>query len=93
MLPREYPPWQTVYYRLREAVREAESREPNPSGAVIEGQPVKSTGAGGPERGYQVAKRLSGRKCQLLVDTGALVLGAPVSTLPASTTATVRERS
>jgi putative transposase len=94
MLPREYPPWQTVYYhfgkwrrdgrlrrahdRLREAVREAEGREVAPSAAVIDSQAVKGTGVGGPERGYDGAKRLSGRKRHLLVDTGGLVLGAHV---------------
>jgi transposase len=78
MLPREYPPWQTVYYhfwkwrrdgrlrrahdRLREAVRQAEGRESDPSGAVIDSQAVKGSGLGGPERGYDGAKRLSGRK-------------------------------
>jgi len=94
MLPKEYPPWQTVYYhfwkwrrdgrlrqahdRLREVVREAEGRERDPSGAVIDSQAVKGTGVGGPERGYDGAKRLSGRKRHLLVDTGSLVLGASV---------------
>jgi putative transposase len=95
MLPREYPPWQTVYYhfrkwpldgrlpqaheRLRAAVRESEGRDPDPSGAVIDSQAVKGgSGVGGPERGYDGAKRLSGRKRQLLVDTGGLVLGAQV---------------
>jgi putative transposase len=94
MLPREYPPWQTVYYhfwkwrrdgrlrrahdRLRDAVREAEGREANPSAAVIDSQAVRGTGAGGPERGYDGAKRLSGRKRHLLVDTGGLVLGVRV---------------
>jgi putative transposase len=94
MLPKEYPPWQTVYYhfwkwrrdgrlrqahdRLREEVREAEGRERNPSGAVIDSQAVKGTGVGGPERGYDGAKRLSGRKRHLLVDTEGLVLGASV---------------
>jgi putative transposase len=94
MLPREYPPWQTVYYhfwkwrrdgrlrrahdRLREAVRESEGRKANPSAAVIDSQAVKGSGVGGPERGYDGAKRLSGRKRHLLVDTGGLVLGARV---------------
>jgi putative transposase len=94
MLPKEYPPWQTVYYhfwkwrrdgrlrqahdRLREEVREAEGRKRDPSGAVIDSQAVKGTGVGGPERGYDGAKRLSGRKRHLLVDTGGLVLGASV---------------
>jgi transposase len=78
MLPREYPPWQTVYYhfgkwrrdgrlrrahdRLRAAVREAEVRERDPSGAVIDSQAVKGTGVGGPERGYEGAKRGGWRK-------------------------------
>jgi putative transposase len=69
MLPREFPPWQTVYYhfykwrrdgrlrrahdRLREAVRKAEGRDRNPSGAVIDSQAVKGTGVGGPERGIE----------------------------------------
>lgn len=82
MLPREYPPWQTVYYhfrkwrldgrlrqaheRLRVAVREYEGRDPDPSGAVMDTQAVKSSGVGGPERGYDGAKRLSGRKRHLL---------------------------
>lgn len=94
MLPREYPPWQTVYYhfrrwrrsgvllrahdRLREAVREAEGKNRDPSGAVLDSQAVKSTGVGGPERGYDGAKRLAGRKRHLLVDTGGLVLRARV---------------
>ncbi len=33
---------------------------------------------GGPERGYDGAKRLSGRKRHILVDTNRLVLGAKV---------------
>ena len=96
MLPREYPPWQTVYYhfrkwrldgrlrqahdrRLRAELREAQGRARDPSGAVLDSQVVKSTGVGGPERGYDGAKRLSGRKRHLLlVDTGGLVLGAHV---------------
>ena len=92
MLPREYLSWQSVYYhfwkrrrdgrlrrahdRLREAVRQAEGRERDPSAAVIDSQAVKGTGVGGPERGYDGAKQLSGRKRHLLVDTGGLMLGA-----------------
>jgi putative transposase len=45
---------------------------------VIDSQAVRSTGVGGPERGYDGAKRLAGRKRHLLVDTGGLVLGAHV---------------
>jgi putative transposase len=94
MLPREHPPWQTVYYhfrkwridgrlhrthdRLREAVREAEERDHDPSAAVIDSQVVKTTPVGGPARGYDGAKRLFGRKRHILVDTGGLVLAARV---------------
>jgi putative transposase len=94
MLPREYPPWQTVYYhfrrwridgrlrrahdRLPDAVRDTEGRERDPSAAVVDSQVVKTTPVGGPERGYDGAKRLAGRKRHLLVDTSGLVLAARV---------------
>jgi putative transposase len=103
MLPREYPPWQTVYYhfrrwrldgrlrrahdRLRKAVREAEGRARDPTAAVIDSQVVKTTRVGGPERGYDGAKRLAGRKRHILVDTNGLVLAARVhgANLPTGT--------
>lgn len=107
MVPREYPPWQTVYYhfrkwrldgrlrqaheRLREAVREAQGRNPeDPSGAVIDSQVVKGSGVGGPERGYDGAKRLSGRKRHLLWWTPMGWCSAHTSMPQACTTETVR---
>ena len=45
---------------------------------MIDSQAVKGTGVDGPERGYDGAKRLSGRKRHLLVDTGGLMLGVRV---------------
>jgi putative transposase len=104
MLPREHPPWQTVYYhlrrwrldgrlrkahdRLREEVREAEGRDRDPSAAVIDSQVVKTTRVGGPERGYDGAKRLAGRKRHILVDTGGLWCWPRRSTAPTSPTGT-----
>jgi putative transposase len=94
LLPREYPPWRTVYTQfrrwriggalhaaheeLRRSVRTAEGRGPEPSAAVLDSQTVKGTGVGGPARGYDGAKRAKGRKRHLLVDTLGLVLLACV---------------
>jgi putative transposase len=59
-------------------VRQAEGREPDPSAAVIDIEVVRTTSVGGPERGYDGAKRLAGRKRHILVDTNGLVLAARV---------------
>ena len=64
--------------RLRTAVREVEGRDRDPSAAVVDSQVVKTTQVGGPERGYDGAKRLSGHKRYIQVDTGGLVLAARV---------------
>jgi putative transposase len=89
-LPREYPPWQTVYgyfrrwridgvwerlhERLRATVRQAEGRHRQPSAAILDSQSVKTTRRGGPDRGYDAGKKVNGRKRHILVDTIGLVL-------------------
>ena len=45
---------------------------------VIDSHVVKINPVGGPERGYDGAKRLAGRKRHILVDTGGLLLAARV---------------
>jgi putative transposase len=93
LLPRTYGPWSTVYayYRawrlqgvwerihsvLRRRLRRQGGREPTPSAAIWDTQSVKTTERGGPH-GYDGAKKLSGRKRHLLVDTLGLVLGVLV---------------
>jgi transposase len=67
MLPREFPPWPTVFSRfrrwrldgtlrrahdvLRTLARRQAGRAPEPSAAVIDSQSAKSAGVGGPHAG------------------------------------------
>ncbi len=64
--------------RLRALAREAEGRNAEPSAAITDSQTARSTGAGGPDRGYDPAKRTTGRKRHLLADTSGLILLARV---------------
>jgi putative transposase len=90
MLPREFPPWKTVfhYFRrwridgtwegmnwvLRRRLREKLGREPEPSAGVVDSQSAKTTGVGGEARGFDGGKKVRGRKRHLLVDTEGLVI-------------------
>jgi transposase len=89
LLPNDFPPWRTVYrwfaawrdeglfervnHTLVMADRARSGREASPTAAVIDSQSVKTSESGGP-RGYDAAKRVTGRKRHALVDTDGRAL-------------------
>jgi putative transposase len=93
-LPRDFPPWKTVYHwfrkwridgtferlnlALRERLRTQLGRNPQPSAAIVDSQSAKTSGVGGEQRGYDGGKKVRGRKRHLLVDTEGLVLRVKV---------------
>jgi transposase len=89
LLPHDLPPWKTVYHyfrlwrmhglwerlhaELRRAVRVQGGRDPQPSGAILDSQSVKTSIVGGP-RGDDGGKKVKGRKRHVLVDTQGLII-------------------
>jgi transposase len=90
-LPVDFPPWQTVYAHftrwnargttervldeLREQVRIAQGREPEPTAGIIDSQSVKGADTvGRGTRGYDAGKKINGRKRFIVTDTLGLLI-------------------
>ena len=85
-LPGDFPPWQTVYWYfnqweqarvtekvlpvVREQLRVAQGRDPDPSAGLIDSQSVKGADTVGRDtRGYDAGKKVNGRKRFITTDT------------------------
>jgi transposase len=94
LLPTAFPPWHAVYKafsrwvtagvfedmqdRLREQWRSRMGRPSGPTAAIIDAQSNRISPQGG-ESGFDAAKKVKGRKRNLVVDTMGLVIAVTVT--------------
>jgi transposase len=95
LMPHDLPPWYTVYQQsqrwlkagvfetmvsdLRELLRVAQGREPQPSAAIFDSRTLQSTPESGTRAGVDLAKCRRGSKVHIAVDTLGYLLALLVT--------------
>lgn len=95
MLPNDLPPWDVVYGQtrrwfqagvfeqmaqdLREILRLAAGRKPQPTAAILDSRTLQSTPESGARAGFDGAKKKKGSKVHIAVDTLGHLLALPVT--------------
>lgn len=94
-MPTDLPPWEVVYQQtrrwldagvfasmggdLRELLRVAQGRAPEPTAAILDSRTMQSTPESGARAGYDGAKRRKGSKVHIAVDTLGHLLALKVT--------------
>lgn len=94
MLPRNYPPYRSVFYYFRkwikdetwkkinkglnELYRHKNDRSDSPSVGIIDSQSIKNSEWGVPDKGFDGRKRIQGRKRHIITDTLGCILAVIV---------------
>ena len=95
LLPTNFPPWAVVYQQtqrwiaagcfedivddLREMIREAAGKKPQPSAIILDGQTLPGTIESGQRAGYDGHKKKNGSKIHMAVDTLGSLLAVVVT--------------
>jgi len=90
MLPKDFAPWESVYYYFRkwkrdglleethdvlvERIRISNGKKPTPSVGIVDSQSVKACNLCEGEVGYDGGKKIKGRKRHIVVDTLGLIM-------------------